>query len=171
MCTFAPSAGGGAGAMDLEEEDEELKKALLMSVGKDPSAASASAGGVTAAGAAAGAAGGAGERVPVAEKVNKEILEQLVDMVGSESRSLATTTISCPLLDRRRTHVRCWIGGAGLPTRPSRQGDLAGGCFARSCSQLVGWYAAVYRSVLTGAECTSDTRDRPAMGAGHLKVA
>lgn len=65
--------------MEVDEEDEEIKKALLMSVGKDPAAAKASGSG----GAAGGGSGGAastGEKVPVAEKVSKEILDQLVDM-------------------------------------------------------------------------------------------
>jgi hypothetical protein len=80
---YGAGAGSGAGAMEVDEEDEEIKKALLMSVGKDPAAAKASGSG----GAAGGGSGGAastGEKVPVAEKVSKEILDQLVDMVGCD---------------------------------------------------------------------------------------
>ena len=62
--------------MDVEDDDAELKKALLMSVGKD--AAAAEGGGAPAPG-----GGAAGEKVPVTDKVNPEILEQLCDMVGA----------------------------------------------------------------------------------------
>ncbi len=61
--------------MEVEDDDAELKKALLMSVGKDPAAA-ADGGGSSGGGAAS-------EKVPVTDKVSPEILEQLCDMVGA----------------------------------------------------------------------------------------
>ncbi len=108
--------------MEVEDDDAELKKALLMSVGKD--AAAAAEGG--------GAAGGgaAGEKVPVTDKVNPEILEQLCDMVGA---------VPCPPRPLRaagRRRVMRRAAAAGLPARAGRQGHLAGGRRARRGRQL-----------------------------------
>jgi len=88
----AKPLGGAAGAdaMDVEDDDAELKKALLMSVGKDPAAAAEGGG--------APGGGAPGEKVPVTDKVNPEILEQLCDMG----------------FPRERAAKAIWLAGAAL---------------------------------------------------------
>ena len=112
--------------MEVDDEDEEVKKALLMSLGKDPNNGSAAA--------ADGAAGGtaAAAKVPASEKVNKEVLEQLCEMVGG--RDAGCAAIPSPTARESRAapltiHTGRRAGraspGSGLRRRCGRRAPLS----------------------------------------------